>query len=611
MSSHSPGKSRREFVRTGLAASFAVPAVAQISGQRFTGDTAILRFSTAAEIIAADIWSQMADLVAANTALRTAMTSVDSMLPRIITEIARNERSHAEFLMRYYNTTAASGQAPLNLEAFKTLPTASPIGAAVCSDGSTGSTTGTSAGTTGTTGAGTANATGSATSAQGCIPLTTGALPGTTTQSQATGRLTSLANVNVDTSWFYKYHSSLSVDLTGQTFPQITTPGTSLTGIALTGSASSSSGSTGTGAGGTASTGATGAGGTVAPTTPAGLAQAALLFASMLEQMEASTYLALSGKLTNPELMSVMGSIMPIEMVHFTALQIPLQRFTDAMNGGSLYGAGAASGGTGSGTSGTGSGGTGSGSTGSGGTGSGGTGSGSTGSGGTGSGGTGSGSGSGSGGSGSGSGSGGSGSGSGSGGTGSGSGSGGSDSGSGSGGSGSGSGSGGSGSGSGSGGSGSGSGSGGSGGGSGSGGSGGGSGSGGSGGSGGGGGGGFAPQLVSREDVSGGTGTATTGSSALTSQGFFAMQFPATQSPFFQGGEYYPQSILPVPALLLPGMPYVAAVRPRMAPQASATRQVQALIAANLFQGQPAAFITMLMQMAADADAAVRAGTTG
>jgi hypothetical protein len=67
-----------------------------------TGDLAILRFSMMNEVVAADIWSQMADIMANNANMRIAAGTVDPLLPRIILEIARNERSHAAFLTAYW-----------------------------------------------------------------------------------------------------------------------------------------------------------------------------------------------------------------------------------------------------------------------------------------------------------------------------------------------------------------------------------------------------------------------------------------------------------------------------------------------------------------------------
>ena len=97
---------------------------------RTQGDLAILRFSMLAEVVAADIWSQMSDMMSANAAMRTAFSGIDPLLPRIVTEIARNERSHAEFLTALYNSR--SGQPAMSVAQYQTLPTGATIGSAVC-----------------------------------------------------------------------------------------------------------------------------------------------------------------------------------------------------------------------------------------------------------------------------------------------------------------------------------------------------------------------------------------------------------------------------------------------------------------------------------------------
>ena len=52
-------------------------------------DNAILRFSLAAEMIAADIWSQMADQIANDTTFARSLGSLDPFLPQVIRDIAR------------------------------------------------------------------------------------------------------------------------------------------------------------------------------------------------------------------------------------------------------------------------------------------------------------------------------------------------------------------------------------------------------------------------------------------------------------------------------------------------------------------------------------------
>jgi hypothetical protein len=106
----------------------------------------------------------------------------------------------------------------------------------------------------------------------------------------------------------------------------------------------------------------------------------------------------------------------------------------------------------------------------------------------------------------------------------------------------------------------------------------------------------------------GGTGTGGTGGTGGggADQGFFSLAFPALANPLFADRPGYAASILPTPAVAISGLPYVAAVRPR---RMSATRAVEDMVRANLFQGQPQAFLDMLRQAAADADRAMRSTT--
>jgi hypothetical protein len=79
---------------------------------------------------------------------------------------------------------------------------------------------------------------------------------------------------------------------------------------------------------------------------------------------------------------------------------------------------------------------------------------------------------------------------------------------------------------------------------------------------------------------------------------------------FLGADAVYATSILPVPSRALPGLPYVSHVCPRMQPSAGAVVAVRQMMAANLFQGQPTAFTDMMMQVAQEADAAMRSSGT-
>ncbi len=143
-----------------------------------SGDTAILRFLAAAEIIESDLWIQYAELggIGSNppievdqnqtlNAYQTALSNLDSDGPQYITSNTLDEVSHAAFLNAYLESRGAE---PVDFDRFRTLP---------------GSTA------TGSSG----------------IP-----------------RLTNLMHLNVDTSWFVRYRSASNPDF-GATFPQAVT----------------------------------------------------------------------------------------------------------------------------------------------------------------------------------------------------------------------------------------------------------------------------------------------------------------------------------------------------------------------------------------------------
>jgi hypothetical protein len=129
------------------------------------GDVAILSFLAAAEIIETDLWEQYNELGGAaggNPSYIAALENLDGDMPQYISDNTDDERSHAAFLNAYL---ASKGAAPVNLDAFRTLPSSKATGA------------------------------------------------------QQIGRLTNLMKLNVDTSWYTRYRSKLNPDL-GATFPQ-------------------------------------------------------------------------------------------------------------------------------------------------------------------------------------------------------------------------------------------------------------------------------------------------------------------------------------------------------------------------------------------------------
>lgn len=126
------------------------------------GDIAILKFLAAAELVEDDLWQQYCELAVNNRAFNQALGRIDPALVRYVCDDRDDERSHANLINAFL---AAIGQEPINLDAFRVLPSVAASGA------------------------------------------------------ENTGRLTSLTNLTVDTSWFLRYRSPLNPDL-GAVFPQ-------------------------------------------------------------------------------------------------------------------------------------------------------------------------------------------------------------------------------------------------------------------------------------------------------------------------------------------------------------------------------------------------------
>ncbi|MGB8841296.1 MAG: twin-arginine translocation signal domain-containing protein [Aliidongia sp.] len=130
------------------------------------GDIAILRLLAAAELIEADLWQQYAELGGVTNGTQNsyqlALQNLDSDGSQYITSNTLDEISHASFLNAYL---ISKGQAPVDFDRFRTLPSSSATGA------------------------------------------------------QQIGRLTNLTKLTVDTSWYTRYRSATSPDF-GATFPQ-------------------------------------------------------------------------------------------------------------------------------------------------------------------------------------------------------------------------------------------------------------------------------------------------------------------------------------------------------------------------------------------------------
>jgi hypothetical protein len=165
---------RRSFMKMGLAAGGAAMGSRLLAGGVSTlagpplssGDAAILKFLAAAELIETDLWQQYAELGGATTGhqnpYQLALQNLDGDGSQYISSNTLDEQSHASFLNAYL---IAKGQAPVDLDTFRTLPSSQATGA------------------------------------------------------QQIGRLTNLMQLSVDTSWYVRYRSTNNPDF-GATFEQ-------------------------------------------------------------------------------------------------------------------------------------------------------------------------------------------------------------------------------------------------------------------------------------------------------------------------------------------------------------------------------------------------------
>jgi hypothetical protein len=171
---------RRSFLKgLGVAGAALVPATsllmteAKAAGREFRrgltqGDVDMLRFLAAAEILETDLWQQYTELGGVNggnAAYMAALENLDEDMPQYISDNTDDEQSHVNFLNAFLNFVGAD---PVNLDAFRTLPSSKATGA------------------------------------------------------RQIGRLTNLMNLKVDTSWYTRYRSTNNPDF-GATFPQAVT----------------------------------------------------------------------------------------------------------------------------------------------------------------------------------------------------------------------------------------------------------------------------------------------------------------------------------------------------------------------------------------------------
>src|ERR1700693_5966913 len=133
------------------------------TGKLSKGDTALLRFAAAAELIEADLWQQYNELggvQGANPAYIAALSNLDGDMAQYIADNTDDELSHAAFLNAYL---ISKGEEPVDLDAFRNLPSSQATGA------------------------------------------------------KNIGRLTNLLKLNVDLSWYTRYRSTQNPDF-GVTF---------------------------------------------------------------------------------------------------------------------------------------------------------------------------------------------------------------------------------------------------------------------------------------------------------------------------------------------------------------------------------------------------------
>jgi hypothetical protein len=163
---------RRSFLRGIGLAGAALPASTLLKGQPSKtlnkGDTAILQFLAAVEIIESDLWQQYNELGGVNggnPAYMAALSNLDGDMPQYIADNTDDEISHMQFLNGYLKS---KGEDQINLDHFRTLPSSQAQGA------------------------------------------------------QNIGRLTNLRNLTVDTSFYTRYRSKQNPDF-GATFPQALT----------------------------------------------------------------------------------------------------------------------------------------------------------------------------------------------------------------------------------------------------------------------------------------------------------------------------------------------------------------------------------------------------
>ena len=214
------------------------------------GDVAILRFLAAAELIESDFWQQYNELGGVNggnAAYKAALENLDGDMPQYVSDNTDDEMSHAAFLNAYL---MAKGEQPVNLDTFRTIPSSKATGA-----------------------------------------------------NQGIKRLTNLASLTVDTSWYTRYRSTTNPDF-GATFPQAVT----IVGEPTIPQSDSDTPPN-----------------QMQPVPPAGnqetrmqaIANAAAFHFATFDAAGSSVYTNLSLKVTDPEVLRIVVSILGVEVNHF------------------------------------------------------------------------------------------------------------------------------------------------------------------------------------------------------------------------------------------------------------------------------------------------------
>src|SRR5207253_7421226 len=98
-------------------------------GKLSKGDAALLRFAAGVELVEADLWqkyNELGGVKGGNPAYMAALSNLDGDMPQYIADNTDDELSHAAFLNAYL---ASRGAEPVNLDAFRTLPSSQATGA--------------------------------------------------------------------------------------------------------------------------------------------------------------------------------------------------------------------------------------------------------------------------------------------------------------------------------------------------------------------------------------------------------------------------------------------------------------------------------------------------